>query len=252
LSTPGATRFDASGKPIAALPGAPEKEPDTVRTLRALQADPELMAADVARRRAAATNVSTNVNTEKSLYGGLAGERAKSISALHQAAQSAPQTIERADRVKEILKTTPYTGSAAEWKLAIGKAAKAAGFNYAGDDIANTEMLARELGQNVLDSVKSSGLAGSQGLTEGERKFLLQVVGGTITLDDQTIGRVAELNQRMAKNTLEKWNAEAGRLDPEQLKTLGMSTIEMPEGTPPPGGAPKLTQNPDGSYTYNP
>jgi hypothetical protein len=197
-----------------------------------------------------ATNVT--LNTEKSLYGGLADERSKSISALHQAAQTAPQTIERADRVKELLKTVPYTGAAAEWKLGIGKAAKAAGFDYAGDDIANTEMLARELGQNVLDSVKSSGLAGSQGLTEGERKFLLQVIGGTIELDDKTLARVADLNQRIAKNTLQRWNAEAGRLDPEQLKTLGMTTIDMPAGTPAPSATPKLRQNPDGSYEYTP
>jgi hypothetical protein len=253
--SPGQQRFDSNGRPVASMPGAPEKEPEAVRTLKALLENPELMAADTARRKAGATSVNVDTKGAGALAVGLGGERSKALSALHAAAQSAPETIQRAERVKTLLQTVPYTGAAADWKLALGKAAKAAGFDYAGDDIANTEMLARELGQNVLDSVKTSGLAGSQGLTEGERKFLLQVVGGTIALDDKSIARVADLNQRMAKNTMERWNAEAGRVEegnPGLLNTLGMSTIEMPAGTPAPSASPRLKQNPDGSYEYVP
>jgi hypothetical protein len=206
------------------------------------------------QKRAGGTQINVNTKGAGAMADSLGGERGKAISALHQAAQSAPQTIERAERVKELLKSVPYTGALAEWKLEIGKRAKALGFDYAGDDVANTEMLARELGQNVLDSVKSSGLAGSQGLTEGERKFLLQVVGGTIELDANTIARVADLNQKMARKTMERWNAEAGRLEagnPGLLNQLGMATIDLPADTPAPSARPKLIKNPDGSYTYN-
>ena len=201
----------------------------------------------------AGTTVNVNTKGAGAMADALGGERGKAISALYEAAQTAPQTIERAERVKELLKTEPYTGDLAEWKLRIGKKAKALGFDYAGDDLSNTEMLARELGQNVLDSVKSSGLAGSQGLTEGERKFLLQIVGGTIELDENTLPRVAELNQKMARRTMERWNAEASRIEagnPGLLNQLGMTTIDLPAGTPAPGAKPQLIQNPDGSYTY--
>lgn len=206
-------------------------------------------------KKAGATTLNVNTKGAGALAEGLGKERSTALSALHSAAQSAPQTIERAERVKQLLKTVPYTGAAADWKLAVGKAAKAAGFDYAGDDLANTELLARELGQNVLDSVKSSGLAGSQGLTEGERKFLLQVVGGTIALDDKTISRVADLNQRMARKTMERWNAEAGRIEagnPGLMNQLGMSSIDLPPDTPAAGARPKLIKNPDGSFTYTP
>jgi hypothetical protein len=205
------------------------------------------------QKKAGGTQLTVNNKGASALADTLGGERAKSISALHEAAQTAPQTIERAERVKELLKTEPYTGDLAEWKLRIGKKAKALGFDYAGDDLSNTEMLARELGQNVLDSVKSSGLAGSQGLTEGERKFLLQIVGGTIELDENTLPRVAELNQKMARKTMERWNAEAARIEagnPGLLNQLGMTTIDLPADTAAPGAKPKLIQNPDGSYTY--
>jgi hypothetical protein len=203
----------------------------------------------------AGTTVNVNTKGAGAMADALGGERGKAISALHEAAQTAPQTIERAERVKELLQTEPYTGDLAEWKLRIGKRAKALGFDYAGDDLSNTEMLARELGQNVLDSVKSSGLAGSQGLTEGERKFLLQIVGGTIELDENTLPRVAELNQKMARKTMERWNAEAARIEagnPGLLNQLGMTTIDMPADTAAPGARPKLQKNPDGSLTYTP
>lgn len=173
-----------------------------------------------------AAPVQVNVSTEKKFGEALAGKMADQYSAQYEAAQNAKDAIASAQRVRDLLKTIPYTGTGAEYKLAFGKAAKAAGFDYGGDDISNTELLAKELGQNVLNNVKSSGLAGSQGLTEGERKFLLQVVGGTITLDDKTLARIADLNERTARNSIKKWNSTAGKLDQATLQTLGMGPVD--------------------------
>jgi hypothetical protein len=201
-------------------------------------------------KRAGATNFS--MNTEKSLYTNLGENQAKAYSELYGQAQAAPETIARTKRVRELLAQTPYTGAAAEWKLAVGKGAKALGFDYTGDDVQNTELLARELGQNALDSVKSSGLAGSQGLTEGERKFLMQVIGGTIELDNKTLGRVAELNERVARNSVKKWNDTYGRLDANQMRTLGMTPVELPKDEPAkPAAAPAAQQRKSvGGKTY--
>lgn len=184
--------------------------------------------------------VNVNVNTEKSLYGTMADKVAGQYSDLYAMAQGAPETIARTRRINELLDQVPYTGTAADWKLSLGKAAKAAGFDYAGDDLQNTELLARELGQNVLDNVKSSGLAGSQGLTEGERKFLLQVAGGTIELDDKTLRRVAFLNERTARNAARKWNDTYKRLDQNQMRMMGLQPVDLPEADTPAarGGLP--------------
>ena len=67
-----------------------------------------------------------------------------------------------------------------------------------------------------------------------------------------TLQRLADLNEKSALGTIQRWNATASRLKPEQLRDLGMSPIEMPAGSQPPGAAPKLSRNPDGSYIYNP
>lgn len=195
---------------------------------------------------------SVSVNTDKSLYGTLAEKQAQQYSELYTAAQSAPEAIARTQRVRQILQRVPYTGAGAEYKLAVGKAAKAVGFNYAGDDLANTEALMTEMARSTLDSIKSSGLAGSQGLTEGERKFLQDAVAGRVSLEPATIERLAELNERAARLTLNRWNETASRLDQAQLRTLGMVPVAQP--APRQGGSVggRLTRNPDGSYTYTP
>ena len=171
------------------------------------------------------TNVS--MNTEKSLYGTMGDKLAEQYVNQYMIAQKAPGAIERTRALKELLKTKPYTGAGANFKLAFGKAAKAFGFDYAGDDIQNTELLASRLGQEALDNVKSSGLAGSQGLTEGERRFLLQVVGGTITLDEHSIARLADIHERTARDAVSMWNSTYSRLKKPMLDELGLTRVDL-------------------------
>jgi len=232
----GDTVYDPNeGKAVYSAPGKPQ---DPQSALAKLNADflaermsPEDYNAAKKLLLTAKTGTTVNVNNASNKLGEtMAAEAGKQYATQFDAAQMAPEAIASSQRVRNMLALTPYTGTGAEWKLALGKAAKAAGFDYAGDDIENTELLAKELGQNVLNSVKSSGLAGSQGLTEGERKFLLQVVGGTITLDDKTLGKIADLNERVARNSIKKWNAVTERLPADILRQLGMGPVEETPG----------------------
>jgi hypothetical protein len=92
-------------------------------------------------------------------------------------------------------------------------------------------MLVANRGKALLGSIKASGLAGSQGLTEGERKFLTQAEGGTITLDGETLKAMAGLEIKMAVNNQKKWNQQASRMDPEILKVTGAGPVEVYTGT---------------------
>ena len=202
---------------------------------------------------APAANV--NVNTARSFGDTLADKQAAQYSELYSAAQAAPETVSRAQRIRDVLSQGAYTGTGANAKLEIGKGLRAAGIDFGGSDIENTEALAAEMARSTLDSIKSSGLAGSQGLTEGERKFLERAVAGQISLEPATIRRLADLNERVARNTMQRWNDTAtrvGKTNPMLLQQLGMVPIEQPGPT---GGGPltgTLTRNPDGSFTYSP
>lgn len=207
----------------------------------------------LALAKAGGTQVNVPVSLDKGLYGGLAENMAKQYSDQYSQAQNAPNLLERAQRVKAALgpESKAITGSGAEWLLEGAKLAAQFGFNT-GDAAADTEGLSRDLAASTLDQIKSSGLGAGSGFSNADRDFLEKVVGGKITLERKTLQRLADLNERAALKTIEKWNATASRLKPEFLQQLGMSPIQMPQGSPAPGKGPRLSKKPDGSYDWNP
>jgi hypothetical protein len=181
-----------------------------------------------ANKKSAATNV--NVNTANKFAGGFADKASAGAYDMYTAALNASQAIENSKRTIDLVNSGALTGTGADLALQAAKV-----FNVAGADnketIRNTEMLVANRGKALLGSIKASGLAGSQGLTEGERKFLTQAEGGTITLDGETLKAMAGLEIKMAVNNQKKWNQQASRMDPEILKVTGAGPVEVYTGT---------------------
>ena len=250
----GGARFDANGKLIAERT-KPDAQTNDQRNYAAAYPKDDYPGgfgqwlAD--QKRAGASSV--NVNTERNLYGTMAEKQGAANVELYSQAQKAPELLARAQRVKAALgaDSQAITGAGADWLLTGAKVAAQLGFNT-GDAAADTEALARDLAAATLDGIKASGLGSGSGFSNADRDFLERVVGGKITLEAATLQRLADLNEKSALGTIQRWNATASRLKPEQLRDLGMSPIEMPAGSQPPGAAPKLSRNPDGSYIYNP
>jgi hypothetical protein len=178
-------------------------------------------------KRPPVTNV--NVNTANKFAGGFADKASEGAYNLYTSAMGAPQAIENSRRTIELVNSGALTGPTANVALQAAKL-----FNVGGADnqevIRNTEMLVANRGKSLLGSIKASGLAGSQGLTEGERKFLTQAEGGTITLDGETLKAMAGLEIKMAVNNQKRWNQQASRMDPEILKVTGAGPVEVYTG----------------------
>ncbi len=166
-----------------------------------------------------------NVSTDKNLYGTLAEKQAAQYSDLYSQAQIAPERIIRAQRVKEVLNRGAFTGTAANFKLAFGKAARELGYDV-GSEVENTEALAADLAASTLEAIKTSGLGGGSGFSNADRDFLERVTGGKITLEAQTLRKLADLNERSGRLTVQRWNSTAKRLKPELLDQLGMGLVE--------------------------
>jgi hypothetical protein len=196
--------------------------------------------------------VNVSVNTEKNLYSTMAEKQAAENVTLYSRAQQAPELLERSRRVKQALgsDSKAITGAGAEWLLTGAKVAAQMGFNT-GDAAADTEALARDLAASTLDGIKASGLGAGSGFSNADRDFLEKVVGGSIKLEGKTLLRLADLNEKSAIKTIQRWNSQADRLDKKQLDAMGIGRINLPAGMEPEGG-PKLIQNPDGSFTYTP
>ena len=141
-------------------------------------------------------------------------------------AQAAPQNIEKANRIMDLVDSGALTGTAAEKKLQIARM-----FNITGsgpeETIKKTELLLSGLGQNVLDNIKTSGLGAGQGFTDKDRQFLERVVGGSIELNGETIKELARLQKAANQRSVEKWNKRVGELDPNIRKDMGFKPVEL-------------------------
>jgi hypothetical protein len=223
-SMPHDQAFEAMRRGLAAKLGMNQKQPDTPASFREFELGQQnpAYAKFLEGKQPKGTDVHLSVNTADDFYGNLAKDQSKAFSDLYGQATSAPERIRRADAILQLLQKTPYTGAGAEWKLAVGKSAKALGFDYAGDDIANTETLARELAGSTLEAIKTSGMGGGTGFSNADRDFLEKVTGGKITLDAGSLRRVAILNKRAAKNTISQYNTRAGKLRKDQLDIMGL------------------------------
>jgi len=165
------------------------------------------------------TNV--NVSTEKKYGEQFASAIAKDDATMREAAIKAPELADRSNRIRQVLTENPITGTAADFRLQFAKAAKLAGLSNS-DQPENTEVLAASLAQNTLDAIKASGLGSGSGFSNADRDFLEKAVGGKITMQKESINRLAELSHRAASKSAERWSKRVTEIPEDALSGTGI------------------------------
>jgi hypothetical protein len=189
-------------------------------------------------------NVPVNVSTEKKYGEQFASKMADTDIAKMTTAEKAPELAANADRVLDILKQgNVFTGSAADIKLNVARALNVVGASN-DDKIANTESLISGLAKNTLGAVKSSGLGSGQGFTDKDLAFLQDAEGGRITLNAQTLQRLAGLSRKAAEGSAAAWNSRVQQMPKSAIEGTGLSTQ--------PVQIPKRTEMPAAIYATNP
>lgn len=184
---------------------------------------------------------SVNVNTDKSYFGNIAEGLAKNDVSAIESAQSAPNRIASAQRIKQILQQNPITGTGADVRLGVNKALATAGIIDPNQTNA-TEALVTELAGQTLDSIKGSGLGAGQGFTDKDRAFLQDARSGRIEMTPTNIGRIADLNEQSARLTIKRGNSVISklRMSPEAGK-LGQQ-LDLVEEPAAPKSAPTVVR----------
>lgn len=168
------------------------------------------------------------VNADKTYTGNVAEGLAKQELGMVESARQAPDRIAGAQRIKEILSKNPITGTGADKRLAFDKALATAGFK-SGDRAATTESLASELAGSTLDAVKTSGLGAGQGFTDKDREFLEKAKSGNIEMTSTTLGRLADLNEKSARATIERANSVIKKWQKNpSMQSMGFEEIAVP------------------------
>jgi hypothetical protein len=177
--------------------------------------------------KSGATNV--NVSADKSYFGNVAEGIAKQDVATLDAGRGAPKAIETARSIKTLLSDPALiTGTAANARLSLNKAFQTAGL-IDGKTVANTEQLGSLLANQTLSAIKSSGLGAGNGFTNTDREFLEKASSGQITMDVNTLRRIADMNERTGLAAIEKSNSIIRNLNKSgKMGNVPMEFIEIP------------------------
>jgi hypothetical protein len=179
-------------------------------------------------RKKSGQQIDVSVSTEKKYGEQFAGQVAKSDSELRDTAGKAPNLAERANQIKQIIASgNVATGIGADFKVAFGKAAAAAGIKGAEDYASNSEVLSASLAQNTLDAIKASGLGSGSGFSNTDREFLEKAVGGKITWEPKSIEFLADLAHRAAEQSAKKWNKRVKEIPDSALDGTGITRDEV-------------------------
>jgi len=149
-----------------------------------------------------------NVSTDKAYKGAVAKGGAATDLEIYDAAQAAPNQIAKLDETLSILRSQDInTGIGAELFTVLDQArAQFLADKKAGKRVSSTQYLDSLLGSDVFPQISALGI-GAKGLdTPAEREFLRQVMTGTITLNKDTLIKMAELRRKGIESNVTKFN----------------------------------------------
>jgi len=99
-----------------------------------------------------------------------------------------------------LLESGIYSGSAANIKLGFDKWLQETGVDVGGQIASNTEAFAGLMGLQVGKIIKQFG-AGT-GLSDADREYAEKIAGGKITLTEDSLRKLLDINRRLADFTM--------------------------------------------------
>lgn len=132
-----------------------------------------------------------------------------------EAARASVPQIEGIFEARKALDQGAITGLGADPKLFLTKAANL--FGLGGEAAANTEVLRSSIGNSVLAKAKTLGANPSN----ADRDYIEKVVGGSIALEEASMRRLLDMQEKWARAAIRRANADGQKLLKAQPKELG-------------------------------
>lgn len=164
-------------------------------------------------------------NATNPILEGLSTQFAKS----REDAQGAADTVRSLHSARQQLEGGIIAGAGADQRLALQKVGALLGVADP-SSIVNTETFRTQLKPVVLSTVK--GLGAGSGISNADRDFALEAVGGSINLDEKTISRVLDITERAARAKIDRFNKQSQKMletQPTLSAVLPMMTVDQPE-----------------------
>ena len=190
----------------------------------------------VQQRGATAPKIINVVGTAENEYAKVAGKTTaeRDIQTIDNAQQVA-NTLPKMYETRALLETGNLnTGIAAELQTVVDRArSKFLADKRAGKRVEDTEYLNALLGSDVFPQISALGI-GARGLdTPAEREFLREVITGTISMDRETLKRMADFRIKAAERAVGQYNEklEKGEFNQYQ-KVTGRQLQPIRSSTP--------------------
>jgi hypothetical protein len=152
----------------------------------------------------------------------LAGVMTKDFGARRTAALDAGKSLMSAQEARKLLDSGIVTGFGADFLLNLGRALSQAGLSD-GETVANTQAFVASRALEVGRIISLFG-AGT-GLSDADREFAIKASAGQIAMDEKSIRRILDINERASRNVIKQFNADAAKVDP----SLSPFPLTVPE-----------------------
>jgi len=172
----------------------------------------------------------------------LASKSSEKLIDLSEKADEANMTLTNNVDARKLLDSGAYTGSGANYKLALGKGLQTAGISLNDDPIANTEAFTALRAQEVGRQIKQFG--SGTGLSDGDRDYATKMAAGEITLSDKSIRKILDISDKSSNNVINLYNKKAGKL-PSQVQQYAP---QVPSNNPEAPASGKFTSSNGVSY----
>ena len=139
--------------------------------------------------------------------GKIAGERLEGFQNEIIAANESDKTIARG---RELLARGIFAGPLANIKTTFNKFLKETGINLTGNTVADTETFAINMAQDVLSLLKTRVLGSGTAVSDEDRKFALRLAAADVTLDENSIRQLLDINERINQDRRNRANNEIG------------------------------------------
>jgi len=191
-------------------------------------------------KKSGATQVNIDQKAEGAFNTALGNLTAKDLFERRKLATDAVATLQSNVEAKNLLDSGILAGAFADWRLEFGKALQQAGIKLNDNAIANTEAFAASRAKEVGRIIKLFG-AGT-GLSDADREFATKAAAGQITLNEESIRRILDINERAARFIVESYNKDASQID-KKLSPFDL-TVQIPEFAVP-GNRPNRMPTPE-------
>jgi len=212
--------------------------------IQRMQRDPDLLSPEALQQKLQLRPQGTtvNVSTGENAFAKEFGKRnAETFFERRQGAIDAVASIKATQEARKLLDSGVITGAGAEWILATGKALQTIGFNVAEDPIANTEAFVATRAQEVGRIIKLFG-AGT-GLSDADREFATKAAAGKVTMNEKSIRRILDINEKASHNVVKLFNKDASQIDPK-LSPYPLQ-VDLPDDPALPQGVPESPADSD-------